>query len=157
MPLEDRHQPIIYHCRWHTETWANFTYLWEITPMLSSTSPRFGNHAQPVNTLSICVLQSWRLNHPLPISASSRAHGFETSFSYCKATTLTSRHTSSKPTPHLMLRQMLHHQRPPLQLFLARGQPRKLKKGSNGRRSSILRVPSLILGRGTMRRQQISS
>ena len=157
MPLEDRHQLIIYRHRWLTETWANFTYPLGITLALSNTSPRFGNRAQPVNTSSTCALQSWRLNHSLLVSASTYTHGFETSSLYCKATTLTFRHTSSKPTPHLMLRQMPHHQQPLPQLFQARGQSRKLKKGPNGKRSSTLRALSPILGRGTTRRQQTSS
>lgn len=140
-------------------------YPWGIMVVLSNTLPKSGNHAQPVNTSSICALRYWRLNHSLPISASTYTYGFETSYLYSKATTLTSRHTSSKPIPHLMLRQTLQQRRrrqrrqrqQPLQLLQARGQPRKLKKGPNGRRSSTLRAPSLILGRGTMRRQQISS
>ena len=54
------------HHRWLTETWVNFTYPWGITPVHSNTSQRSENHAQPVSTLSICVLQSWRLNFSLP-------------------------------------------------------------------------------------------
>lgn len=63
--LEDWH-PLIMRCpRWLTETLGNFSYLSGTIPVLLNTLRKSENRAQPVSTLWICVLQSWRWNHPL--------------------------------------------------------------------------------------------
>jgi len=142
--------------RWPTETLVNFTYPSGISPIPSNTSQKSGNHVLPVNMLSTCALQSWRLNLPSSTLGSSDSYEIGSSFLYCKETTLTFQRTSSRPTPRLMLRQTLHQQLP-LPSPLGQGQPRKLRKGLNGKRNSTLQAPLLISDKEAMRKQRISS
>jgi len=147
---------MMHHPRWPTESSVNFTYPSGITPVPSNTSQKSGNHALPVNMLSTCALQSWRLNLPSSTLGSHSTYEIGFSFLYCKATTLTFRHTSSRPTPRLMPRQTPHQQLP-LPPPQGQDQPRKLRKGLNGRRNSTLQAPLLISDKEAMRRQRISS
>lgn len=78
------------------------------------------------------------------------------SFSYYKATTLTSRPTSSKQTLRSMLHQM-PRQRLQSPLFRELRQPKKARKGSDGKRNLILRALLLSLGKETTTRRRIFS
>jgi len=109
--------------------------------------------SQHVVDMCIAILE---VKSPLLDSPFTQYSRNGSSSSYYKETTHTSRHMSSKPTPRLMLRQTPHQQRLPLQLSQAQRQPRKRRKGPNGRQNSTLQVPLLTLGKGTMRRRRIS-
>ena len=109
--------------------------------------------SQHVVDMCIAILEV-EPSHPGLFSPS--IDNVEPSFSFCRATTLTSLHTSLRPTPHSMLRQM-PHQQPQLPPLRVQDQQRKARRGPNGKRNLTLRALFPILDKETTKRQRISS